>query len=168
MVPLPPYTLLCVIKQVQHGISSAKGRGDLGRGPAIGQWRGERGVQQCIRGPAGELGRTDGALGRKDEPREELVAAAHASCYCMALSSGLAKAGTPAERLQVSATVTFGQVEGGWKVAPSALTVTGAVPGTDDAAFQKAAEAATKTAARSRAPSRATSPLASPRRWSNN
>jgi len=60
----------------------------------------------------------------------------------MALSSGLAKAGTPSERLQVSATVTFGQVEGGWKVASSALTVTGAVPGTDDAAFQKAAEAA--------------------------
>ncbi len=73
---------------------------------------------------------------------EELVAAAHAACYCMALSSGLAKAGTPSEKLEVSATVTFEQVEGGWKVASSALTVTGTVPGVDDAAFQKAAEAA--------------------------
>ena len=73
---------------------------------------------------------------------EELVAAAHAACYCMALSGGLAKAGTPSEKLEVSATVTFEQVEGGWKVASSALTVNGTVPGVDDAAFQKAAEAA--------------------------
>jgi len=73
---------------------------------------------------------------------EELVAAAHASCYCMALSNGLGKEGTPPEKLEVSATVTFQQIEGGWKVASSALTVKGTVPGIDAARFQRVAEAA--------------------------
>ena len=73
---------------------------------------------------------------------EELVAAAHASCYCMALSNGLGKEGTPPEKLEVSATVTFQQIEGGWKVASSALTVKGTVPGIDAARFQQVAEAA--------------------------
>ncbi len=73
---------------------------------------------------------------------EELVAAAHASCYCMALSGILGDAGTPPEKLEVSATVTFAQIEGGWKVGSSALTVKGAVPGIGEAAFKAAAEAA--------------------------
>ena len=73
---------------------------------------------------------------------EELVAAAHASCYCMALSGILGDAGTPPGKLEVSATVTFAQIEGGFKVASSALTVKGTVPGLDAAAFKQAAEAA--------------------------
>jgi len=73
---------------------------------------------------------------------EELVAAAHASCYCMALSGILGDAGTPPEKLEVSATVTFAQIEGGFKVASSALTVRGTVPGLDSAGFKEAAEAA--------------------------
>ena len=73
---------------------------------------------------------------------EELVAAAHAACFCMALSAGLGRAGTPPESLEVSASVTFEQIEGGWKVASSALTVTGKVPGIDAQAFQEAAEGA--------------------------
>jgi osmotically inducible protein OsmC len=73
---------------------------------------------------------------------EELVAAAHSSCYCMALSGILGDAGTPPEKLEVSATVTFAQIEGGYKVASSALTVRGTVPGLDPAAFRAAAEAA--------------------------
>jgi osmotically inducible protein OsmC len=73
---------------------------------------------------------------------EELVAAAHASCYSMALSNILAEAGTPPKRLETSATVTFAQVEGGFKVGSSALTVKGAVPGLDAAGFAAAAEAA--------------------------
>ena len=73
---------------------------------------------------------------------EELVAAAHASCYCMALSAGLGRAGTPPTRLEVSATVTFQQVEGGWKVASSALTVKGTVDGVTADEFAAAAEAA--------------------------
>ena len=73
---------------------------------------------------------------------EELVAAAHASCFAMALSAGLGKAGTPPERLDVSAEVTFDQVEGGWAVKSSALTVRGKVPGIDQSAFKQAAEGA--------------------------
>jgi lipoyl-dependent peroxiredoxin len=73
---------------------------------------------------------------------EELVAAAHASCYCMALSGILGDAGTPPEKLEVIATVTFARIEGGYKVASSALTVRGTVPGLGAAAFREAAEAA--------------------------
>jgi osmotically inducible protein OsmC len=71
---------------------------------------------------------------------EELVAAAHASCYSMALSGLLAEAGSPPEKLETSVTVTFEQVEGGWKTGSSAITVKGWVPGMDEAAFKKAAE----------------------------
>ena len=73
---------------------------------------------------------------------EELVAAAHASCYCMALSGILVQAGTPPEKLEVSATVTFAQVEGGFKVASSALAVKGTVPSLSAAGFKEATEAA--------------------------
>ena len=50
---------------------------------------------------------------------EELVAAAHASCYNMALSHTLAEAGTPPDRLETSVTVTFKEIEGGWKTGSS-------------------------------------------------
>jgi lipoyl-dependent peroxiredoxin len=73
---------------------------------------------------------------------EELIAAAHASCFSMALSHGLAQAGSPAEQLDVNAVVSFEQVEGGWKIAKSALDVSGTVPGMDEAAFKEAAEEA--------------------------
>ncbi len=70
---------------------------------------------------------------------EELIAAAHASCFSMALSHGLAQAGTPADRLETSATVTFVPGTGITKVA---LSVRGSVPGMDEAAFGDAAQAA--------------------------
>jgi osmotically inducible protein OsmC len=73
---------------------------------------------------------------------EELVAAAHASCFSMALSAGLGRGGTPPTKLEVDATVTFDQVEGGWAVKSSALRVVGTVPNLDAAGFQAAAEAA--------------------------
>jgi lipoyl-dependent peroxiredoxin len=73
---------------------------------------------------------------------EELLAAAHASCYAMALSAGLGGAGTKPESLAVTATVTFDRVGGGFKVVSSALEVRGKVPNIDEAAFVKAAEAA--------------------------
>ena len=84
--------------------------------------------------------RTEDSGGRTSP--EELVASAHASCFCMALSAGLGGAGTPPSKLEVSAEVTFQQIEGGWKVASSALTVRGDVPGIDAGAFAEAAEAA--------------------------
>ena len=70
---------------------------------------------------------------------EELIAAAHASCFSMALSNGLAKAGTPAEQLETSATVTFVPGTGITKVA---LTVRGTVPGLDAAGFAEQAQIA--------------------------
>ncbi|MBI4498024.1 MAG: OsmC family protein [Chloroflexi bacterium] len=73
---------------------------------------------------------------------EELLAAAHASCFSMALSAGLGRAGTPPQRLEVSATVTFDQVDGGWRVVSSVLNVRGQVPGIDADRFRQAAEAA--------------------------
>ena len=82
--------------------------------------------------------RAEESSGGKTSP-EELIAAAHASCFSMALSSGLAKAGTPPERLSTSATVTFVPGTGITKVA---LEVRGAVPGLDEAGFQEAAETA--------------------------
>lgn len=81
------------------------------------------------------------APGGKTSP-EELLAAAHASCFSMALSAGLAKAGTPPKKLEVTAAVTFDKVGADWTVVSSALEVTGDVPGADAAAFVKAAEAA--------------------------
>src|SRR5919204_62403 len=59
---------------------------------------------------------------------EELLAAAHASCYAMALSAGLGRAGTKPESLDVSATVTFDRVGEGYKIVSSALEVRGRVP----------------------------------------
>ena len=73
---------------------------------------------------------------------EELVAAAHAACYSMALSAILGEAGTPPEKLETSVTVTFKEIEGGWKTGSSAIAVKGWVPGLDATAFTEAAEAA--------------------------
>ncbi len=73
---------------------------------------------------------------------EELLAAAHASCFAMALSAGLAKAGTPPKKLDVTSTVTFDKVGEDWTVVSSELEVKGDVPGMDAAAFAKAAEGA--------------------------
>ncbi len=73
---------------------------------------------------------------------EELLAAAHASCFAMALSGALARNTTPAEQLQVEATVTFEKVEAGWRVTSSALRLHGTVPGLDAAKFAEIAEGA--------------------------
>ena len=73
---------------------------------------------------------------------EELLAAAHAACFCMALSGALDKAGTPPERLETTATATFDEVGEGWKVTTMVLQVKGKVPGVDAAAFEEAAQGA--------------------------
>jgi lipoyl-dependent peroxiredoxin len=71
---------------------------------------------------------------------EELLAAAHASCFSMAFSARLGKNGTPPTDLNVKAEVTFDQVDGGWKVTTSTLKVKAVVPGIDAATFQTIAE----------------------------
>lgn len=70
---------------------------------------------------------------------EELIAAAHASCFCMALSHALAQAGTPPQELRVRATSTFVPGTG---ITQMKLDLTGRVDGVDEAAFREAAEGA--------------------------
>jgi osmotically inducible protein OsmC len=89
--------------------------------------------------PVSWAARTESSDG-KTSP-EELVAAAHSSCFAMALSGALGRAGTPPERLDVSAEVTFDKLEAGWRVVSSALTVKGVVPGMSREDFVAAAEA---------------------------
>jgi lipoyl-dependent peroxiredoxin len=81
------------------------------------------------------------ASGGKTSP-EELLAAAHAACYSMALSAGLGRMQKPPERLNVSATATFDKVGEGWKVTTMELDVVGKVPGLSAAEFESAAQAA--------------------------
>ena len=71
---------------------------------------------------------------------EELLAAAHASCFSMALSGALARAGTPPDHLHTSAEVTFDKVGDAWAVTTSHIDVVAVVPGIDDAAFEGAAQ----------------------------
>jgi osmotically inducible protein OsmC len=82
---------------------------------------------------------------------EELIAAAHATCFSMALSHGLTEAGNPPDQLEVTAEVTLDLVDGAPTIASSSLTVTGAVPGLDDEGFIKAATEAGKNCPVSRA-----------------
>jgi lipoyl-dependent peroxiredoxin len=85
--------------------------------------------------------RTERANG-KTSP-EELLAAAHSTCYSMAFSNVLTQAGNEPERLHVTATVSLDPKEGGGvQVTRSALEVTGVVPGLDQDAFQQLAEQA--------------------------
>jgi osmotically inducible protein OsmC len=73
---------------------------------------------------------------------EELVAAAHAGCFTMALSAELGKASLVPESLSTTATITLDKLDSGWTVTESHLDVTGKVPGASADAFRKAAEAA--------------------------
>ena len=75
---------------------------------------------------------------------EELIAAAHASCYAMAFSGGIAKAGGTPQSLDVTADVDFGpdKERGGFMITGIKLTVRGRVDGMDAAAFEKAAQEA--------------------------
>ena len=73
---------------------------------------------------------------------EELIAAAHSSCYAMALSNEVGKAGGTPQSLDITAEVTLGQVDGAPTITKIALTVRGEVDGLDADGFQQAAQAA--------------------------
>ena len=84
---------------------------------------------------------------RTEEPNgvtspEELLAAAHASCFSMACSNNLAKAGTPPTRVSVAVEVTADKTDSGWTVQRAHITVSGVVPGATQESFQEAAEGA--------------------------
>ena len=71
---------------------------------------------------------------------EELVGAAHASCYAMAMSLGLGEADLVADSIDVTATITLSEVEGGFAVTASHLDVTAQIPGCDAETFRRIAE----------------------------
>jgi lipoyl-dependent peroxiredoxin len=108
-------------------------------------WQGDlmNGSGTIQQAPSGAFGPLDVSwASRAETPNgktspEELIAAAWASCFAMALSNGLAKNGNPPEKIETSATVTFQPGEG---ITKGVLTVRGTVPGLDDAGFRDAAE----------------------------
>ena len=73
---------------------------------------------------------------------EQLIAAAHAACFSMALAGALGDAGTPAESVKTSATVALRFVEGAPTITAIALSTVAVVPGIDDGAFQEVARGA--------------------------
>ena len=73
---------------------------------------------------------------------EQLIAAAHAACFSMALSAALADAGTPVDSVKTDATVTLRFVDGAPTITSIALSTVGSVPGIDEAAFQSVAQGA--------------------------
>lgn len=73
---------------------------------------------------------------------EQLIAAAHASCFSMALSAALERAGTPVESVKTDAEVTLRMVDGAPTITSIALKTVGVVPGIDQAAFEAAAAGA--------------------------
>jgi len=101
-----------------------------------------------VKGTSGALGsvgvswasRTE-APGGKTSP-EELLAAAEASCFSMALSAGLGRAQKPPKKLEVTATATFDKVGDAWKVTTMEIEVTGTVPGMSAGEFETAARSA--------------------------
>lgn len=90
-------------------------------------------------GPYNFSGRFENGTGTNPE---ELLGAAHAACFAMALSVGLTQAGTPPESLDVEARVTIDQVEGGFGITKIDLDLRGKVPGIDEAGFVEAAAGA--------------------------
>ena len=73
---------------------------------------------------------------------EELIAAAHAGCYSMALSAALTKAGSPPTRVATKAKVDLRKEEGGFRISNIHLTTSASVPGIDNGKFQQIAEEA--------------------------
>lgn len=76
---------------------------------------------------------------------EELIAAAHAGCYSMALTAYLGSQGVASNAIETKALCVLEQIEGGFKIAEMRLSVTGDVPGVDEARFKELAAAAEKT-----------------------
>src|SRR5215210_8663644 len=79
--------------------------------------------------------------GERGSNPEELLAAAEAACFSMALSAGLEKNGTPPTRVETRAACTVEKVGEGFRITTMKLTVRATVPGVDEATFMQAAEA---------------------------
>lgn len=93
--------------------------------------------------PYGFKGRFVDESGQSGTNPEELIAAAHASCFAMQLSAFLAENGTPADALEATAEVVYGPASGGgFEITESNLKLTGKVPGIDEAKFKELADKA--------------------------
>jgi osmotically inducible protein OsmC len=113
---------------------------------ATAVWRGD------LKSGAGRLSSDSGVLANtaysfhtrfeneKGANPEELIAAAHAGCFAMALSAQLGEAGLKADEITAQSTVTLEKTDGGWTVTKSHLDVTARIPNAEEAAFRKAAE----------------------------
>ena len=112
--------------------ASAVWEGDLPKGK--GSFKGESGAIAADYSFGTRFGDVKGS-----NP-EELLAAAEAACYSMALSHGLATAGTPVTRVDTEAACTVSQVAGGFQITTMHLVVRAKVPGIDQATFAAAAE----------------------------
>jgi osmotically inducible protein OsmC len=108
-----------------------------------------------LRGGSGQFDTGSGAIGGQEvtyasrfedsggkTSPEELIAAAHATCFSMALAGGLAKDGHPPTRLETDGLVTLDQVDGAFRITSVKLSVRGEVEGLDEDAFRAAAETA--------------------------
>src|SRR5512142_2038316 len=125
---------------------------------AVTGWDGDlahgNGVVTGASGGLGDLPVTWASRTERSEGKtspEELIAAAHASCFSMALAHELTQAGNPPEHLDVNAKVTLDEKDGAPTVTTSELTVTGRVPGIDQSGFEQAAQGAGENCPISRA-----------------
>ena len=113
---------------------------------ATAVWRGD------LKGGTGRISSDSGVLSdtaysfhtrfenEKGTNPEELIAAAHAGCFAMALSAQLGEAGIKPDEISTQATVTLDKTDGGWTVTKSHLEVKARIPNADEAAFRKAAD----------------------------
>ncbi|HSB45387.1 MAG TPA: OsmC family protein [Nitrospira sp.] len=111
-------------------------------------WQGDlKSGKGTVSTESGVLSKTQYSFGTRFENGkgtnpEELIGAAHAGCFTMALSAQLGNAGLVADRLESTATLSFEKLEAGWTVTEIHLDVRGRVPKADQAAFERAAAAA--------------------------
>jgi len=115
---------------------------------ASAEWRGDlKTGKGTVSADSGVLASTPYSFSTRFEDQkgtnpEELIAAAHAGCFTMALSAELGKASLVPESLRTTAAVTLDKLDAGWTVTESHLEVVGKVPGATPEAFRRAAEAA--------------------------
>lgn len=115
---------------------------------ASAEWKG--GLKEgsgIVLSSSGVFSKTPFSFGTRfgDQPGtnpEELIAAAHAGCFSMALSAQLGNAGLTPDSIKTNATLTMEKLDSGWTITAIHLDVAGKVPKADKAAFEKAAEAA--------------------------
>jgi len=105
--------------------------------------------QGSISAPGGVLNNTPYSFATRFENAagtnpEELIAAAHAGCFSMALTAQLGSANLTPESISTSVTLSLDKLDSGWTITASHIDVVGKVPGADAATFQKYAEAAEK------------------------